>query len=226
MKDELKNPLALSVETMAIKRRRNEEDKPDGVILDENERLRRDAGEELKDAYDRADAYEKDKLELRGIIFFLAGLILLCGVTFVLMYAMEQGMESQAKADDVVSPMAFTQEERDQGKNLPPEPRLQAAPGFKVEVEGENEPVSLELREPQAEYRTLLKSWEKTWKEGRKDPSTGAVITLPMEQAKQKVLQENQIKTRAPQDAERALQDAVQIPMYSSSARTTEIRRQ
>lgn len=212
---------------MAIKRRRrNEEDKPDGVILDENENLRRDAGEEIKDAYDRADAYEKDKLELRGIIFFIAGLILLCGVTFVLMSAMEKGMEAQAKAEDKVSPMAFTDQEKAEGKNLPPEPRLQAAPGFKVQTETDAEPFNLELREPQAEYRTLRRSWEKIWTEGRKDPNSGTVITLPMEQAKQKVLQENQIKTRAPQDAQKALQEVVEIPTYSSSARTTEIRRQ
>ena len=47
-----------------------------------------------------------------------------------------------------------------------------------------------------------------------------------LEQAKQKVLQENQIKTRAPQDAQKAMQEVVRIPMYSSSARMTEIRRQ
>ncbi len=203
---------------MAIKRRRNEEDKPDGVILDENENLRRDAGEELKDAYDRADAYEKDRIELRGIIFFGLGLVLLIGVTFLLMYALEQGMEAQAKADDVLSPMALTEQEKAEGKNLPPEPRLQSAPGFKVETETET--LNLELREPQSEYRALLKSWEKTWVEGRKDPNTGAVITLPMEQAKQKVLQENQIKTRAPEQAQQALQDTMRLPAYSSSGRT------
>lgn len=211
---------------MAIKRRRREEDKPDGVILDENQNLRRDAGEELKDAYDRADAYEKDRIELRGIIFFLAGLVLLIGVTFLLMYALERGMESQARADDVSSPMALTEQERAEGKNLPPEPRLQSAPGFKVETETDPEPLNLELREPQAEYRALLKSWEKTWAEGRKDPNTGAVITLPMEQAKQKVLQENQIKTRAPEQAQQALQDTTRLPSYSSSGRTNWRREQ
>lgn len=207
---------------MAIKRRKNE-DKPDGMILDETEHLRRDAGEELKDQYDRADAYEKDRLELRGIIFFLAGLVLLIGVTFILMYALERGMESQAAEEDqkAKSPMAMTGNE-----TLPPEPRLQGAPGYKVDLESQKESVNLELREPQSEWRALSKDWEKLWKEGRKDPNTGAVITLPMEQAKQKVLQENLIKGRAQQDAENALKDAQQYTMYSSSGRTTEPRRQ
>ena len=220
--------MASSNETMAIKRRRNEEDKPDGMILDENENLRHDAGEEFKDSYDRADAYEKDRLELRGIIFFLAGLVLLVGVTFLLMYALEQGMESQAAEEDRrnTSPMAMTEQEKAQGLNLPPEPRLQSAPGFKVETETDAEPFNLELREPQAEYRLLRRSWEKTWKEGRKDPNTGAVITLPLEEAKQKVLQENQIKTRPPEQAQQALQETVQIPSYSSSGRTNWKREQ
>lgn len=208
---------------MAIKRRRGE-DKPDGVILDENENLHRDAGEELKDSYDRADAYEKDRIELRGIVFFVLGLVLMVGVTFVLMYALELGMESQAAEDDRknISPMALRGEE-----NLPPEPRLQGAPGFKVETENEKEPVDLSLREPQSEYRTLLKDWEKTWKNGRKHPETGTVITLPIEEAKQKVLQQGLGGTvRQPEQAQQTLQEVRQIPMYSSSGRTTEPRRQ
>lgn len=204
---------------MALKRRKNE-DPSDGMILDENENLRHDSGEELKDAYDRADAYEKDRIELRGIIFFLAGLVLLIGVTFGLMYALERGMESQAASEDKVSPVALRGDEQ-----LPPEPRLQGAPGFKVETETQGN-LNLELREPQAEYRALRKDWEKRWKEGRKDPNTGTVITLPMEEAKQKVLQENQIKSRPPQQAQDALNDARQVTMYSSSGRTTEPRRQ
>ena len=205
---------------MAI--RRKDDDKGEGIIYDENENLRRDAGEELKDEYDRADAYEKDRIELRGIIFFGLGLVVLVGVTFVLMYALQLGMESQAAANDTVSPMAIRGEE-----NLPPEPRLQGAPGFKVETESDEEPVNLELREPQSEYRTLRRDWEKTWKNGRKDPNTGAMITLPIEEAKQKVLQQGLGGTvRQPEQAQRTLEEVRQIPMYSSSGRTTETRRQ
>jgi hypothetical protein len=131
-------------------------------------------------------------------------------------------MESQSAANDKVSPMALRGEE-----TLPPEPRLQGAPGFKVETESDAEPLNLELREPQSEYRALLKDWEKTWKNGRKDPNTGTVITLPMEEAKQRVLQQGVGGTIRPlEQAQQTLQEVRQIPMYSSSGRTTETRRQ
>ena len=52
-------------------------------------------------------------------------------------------------------PMAMTEQER-----LPPEPRLQAAPGFGVKLEN-GEWVNLEKREPEAEYRVLREQWER-----------------------------------------------------------------
>jgi hypothetical protein len=197
----------------------------DGVIRDENENIRRDRGEALKDNYDRASAYEKDKIELRGIVFFGLGLVILILATFGLMYALDLGLESQAKADDKMSPMAMTKEERMRGLNLPPEPRLQGAPGFGVtEENGTRE--NLELREPQAEYRMLYRDWKKVWKDGRKDPQTGTQITIPMEEAKQKVLQQGLGKTRTPEQAQKALEESRQIYSYQSAGRATEIRRQ
>src|SRR2546421_3755006 len=49
----------------------------------------------------------------------------------------------------------MTKEER-----LPPEPRLQAAPGFGVKLVN-GQWVGLERREPQAEYRVLREQWER-----------------------------------------------------------------
>src|SRR6266850_5048166 len=62
-------------------------------------------------------------------------------------------------------PMAMTKQER-----LPPEPRLQLAPGFGLKLEN-GQVVSLEHREPQAEYRELRKQWEQDLHEGLKDSS-------------------------------------------------------
>jgi hypothetical protein len=200
--------------------------KDEGTILDENERYRHDPGEELKESYDNADAYEKDRIELRGITFFGLGLVLLIGVTFGLMWLMQGAMETQASQDDATSPMAMTADEKSQGMNLPPEPRLQGAPGFGVMVESSGERLNLELREPQSEYRALYKDWVKTWKEGRKDPQTGTVITLPIEEAKQRLLQQGIGKTRTPEQAAQSLRDVQQIPSYQSSGRATEVRRQ
>lgn len=194
-----------------------------GIIKDENQNYRYDSGEAAKDSYEAADAYEKDKIELRGIVYFMLGLVMLIGVTFGLMGLFERAMEDQAKSGDKgqQSPMMMTREE-----NLPPEPRLQAAPGYQVTREDNGKTVNLELREPQSEYRELRDSWEKVWKDGRKDPNTGTVITLPMEEAKRKVLEGNMIQTRAADQATKAAQSVRLMPSYMSAGRASEIRRQ
>lgn len=197
-----------------------------GVIKDSKENYEYDSGEALKDTYELADAYEKDKIEVRGIVFFTLGLAVLIGVTFGLMALLQATMEVQKVSEDKqeYSPMAMTKEEKDNGANLPPEPRLQAAPGFGVTTEN-GDRQNLELQIPQSEYRTLMSDWKKVWKEGRKDPKTGTLITLPMEDAKQKVLEAN-LPTRSREQAEKAAVEVRLIPSTASAGRGTEIRRQ
>ena len=62
------------------------------------------------------------------------------------------------------NPMAMTDKEQ-----LPPEPRLQVAPGFGVEsADGR---VNLELMAPASRIsRTCKKQWDDVWKHGQKDP--------------------------------------------------------
>lgn len=203
-------------------------DRPDGIIKDQDEELRYDAGEAAKDQYERADPYEKDRIELRGIAFFTIGLILLIGVTFGLMgllhFAMDDQLTQTYKQER--SPMSWTDEEKKALKNLPPEPRLQAAPGFQVENPGGGEAVNLELREPQAEYRELKKQWDEVQKNGRKDPTSGVYSILPIEEAKKRVLEGSLIKTRPADQTQKAADTVRQIPSYSSAGRATEIRRQ
>lgn len=209
-------------------KRKNDVPQEYGVIRDENEDVRYDAGEAAKDKYEKADAYEKDRIELKGIVYFTLGLVIMIGVTFGLMRLLQLSMEEQAKAAYAKekSPMGWTEDERKRMMNLPPEPRLQGAPGFEVQNPNGGNPISLELREPQAEYRELRKQWEDAWKNGRKDSKTGITSAMPMEDAKKKVLEGNIIKSRPAEQGQQAIKDARMIPMYSSAGRTTEIRRQ
>jgi hypothetical protein len=195
----------------------------EGIIKDENENIRYDSGEAAKDNYEQADAYEKDKIELRGIVYFMLGLVLLIGVTFGLMGLLQKVMEDQARSGDKGqrSPMMMTREE-----NLPPEPRLQAAPGYQVQREDNGKTINLELREPQSEYLELRESWVEVWNHGRKDPQTGTVITLPMEEAKKRVLEGNMIQTRAADQANKAANEVRLMPSYMSAGRAAEVRRQ
>src|SRR5215203_3796189 len=163
--------------------------------------------------------YEQNLIGLRGIIYFGVGLFLLIVVTFGLMWALQNVMEDQAAQEkDKKSPLALNEQER-----LPPEPRLQTAPGFGVDEE--NGLVNLELRAPQSEYRELHKQWEELWTEGQKDPKTNTVISLPIDEAKKKLLEDGSLKAKSGGEAEKSLEETQTFVSYSSSGRTRTDRR-
>lgn len=169
--------------------------------------------------YDRS--YETNIIGLRGIIYFAGFLIFLIVITFGLMYFLQNVMEDQAvKTKDNKNPMMQGAAER-----LPPEPRLQAAPGYGVE--SQSGWVNLELSAPQAEYRALKADWEKMWANGQKDEKTGTVVTLPVGEAVKRLLEQNANTPAA--DAEKGqkvLDDSRRIVSYSSAGRTaSDVRR-
>jgi hypothetical protein len=166
--------------------------------------------------YDRA--YETNLIGLRGIIYFGVGLFLLVVITFGLMYFLQNVMEQQAvETKDNKNPMMMTDTER-----LPPEPRLQAAPGFGVESEQGR--VNLELRAPQSEYWELERQWEAQWANGQKDAKTGTVVTLGIEEAKKKFLEQS-VNVRSGEQAQKTLDESRSIVSYSSAGRTASDKR-
>ncbi|MGI8639082.1 MAG: hypothetical protein ACR2MG_03930 [Pyrinomonadaceae bacterium] len=165
-------------------------------------------------------SYETNLIGMRGIIYFGVGLFLLIVVTFGLMLFLLNVMEEQAaEAKDSKSPMMMDDNER-----LPPEPRLQTAPGFGVDSPQQGR-VNLELKAPQSEYRELHQQWEKNWADGQKDPKTGTVISMPIEEAKRKLLEENP-KAANSADGQKMLKDSQSMVSYSSSGRiASDVRR-
>jgi len=162
--------------------------------------------------------YEQNLIGLKGIVYFGVGLFVLIVITFALMWAFQGVLEDYAKETKSSSnPMAMKERDR-----LPPEPRLQLAPGFAIQ--SDTGPVNLELREPQAEYRELRKQWEAIWKEGRKDKGTGTVIALPVDQAKAMLLEKN-LKARTGPAAEKALKESGMIITDASSGRKATLKR-
>lgn len=161
--------------------------------------------------------YEQNIIGLRGIIYFTVGLFLLIVVTFALMWVFQfQVLQPQSKEADKMNqnPMALTEDEK-----LPPEPRLQSAPGFGVDNPNGGR-FNLELREPQAEYRILKKQWEKQWEEGQKNEKTGTVISLPIDEAKKKLLESGQLKNTSGEKGEQALEESRTMYSGSSAGRT------
>ena len=162
--------------------------------------------------------YESNTIGLRGIIIFAVGLFLLIVITFALMWVLEVQLENRAKETiDTKNPMAMSEKE-----NLPPEPRIQGAPGFGVD--GPNGRINLELTDPHSEYRELRKIWEKEWLEGQKNQQTGTVVTLPIKDAKKKFLEQNSSQ-KMDENAKKLFEESQTYVSGSSAGRTTTDRR-
>ena len=172
-----------------------------------------------KSFVDFEQPYEQNVVGLKGVVYFGVGLVLLIIITFALMWALLNVLKEDSLAEKGTSgPLALSETER-----LPPEPRLQAAPGFGVESPDGR--VNLELRAPQAEYRELKKQWAAVWEHGAKDEKTGAISSMPIDAAKEKFL-EQAVKARSGQEAgQQTLRSKMYFTDSSSGRRATERRR-
>lgn len=167
--------------------------------------------------------HEVSDVNVPGILKFVGALVVMTVVVYVLMWLLFgffNAQEVKKEGEAPPGPMAMTEQE-----SLPPEPRLQAARGFGVKLEN-GEWVTLEKREPQAEYRVLREQWDRVLKEGPKDQS-GNPIGLPIEQALQKVVEGQGLPSRPQQGAPREMPDyTIGTPTAASSGRVTEKRKQ
>ncbi|HEX8708983.1 MAG TPA: hypothetical protein VF723_12120 [Pyrinomonadaceae bacterium] len=173
--------------------------------------------------------HEESDVNIRSIVIFAVGLFVFAAIVHVLMWLMYDFMEDRAtKADPTPAPMAFTDKER-----LPPEPRLQLAPGFGVDT-GDGKRVDLSVVErwnpPQAEMHVLQELWDREL-QGGADPRTG-VPYIPIEEAKRMLLEQG-LPARQPQQGGNQQQGppvdvrgGMDIPSYQSSGRQTEKRDQ
>src|SRR5262245_28187047 len=121
--------------------------------------------------------YEPNEVKLRGILWFGGGLVLLIVITFGLMWALLGVLTESFRERATAGPMALSEKER-----LPPEPRLQVAPGFKVD--GPDGTVNLELQAPGAEFHEVRREFDQKIEKGAVDPQTGAITAMPIDAAK------------------------------------------
>jgi hypothetical protein len=164
---------------------------------------------------DLSKPYEENDIKLRGTVIFCAVTFVMILLSFVSMWYVNKWVNAGIADHEEKNrgPMALSKEEQ-----IPPEPRLQLAPGFGV-GEGENR-ISLELQNPHAEYWEISKRWNELAKNGAQDPHTGAVIALPVADAKAKLLEMGE-KQRPPEEAQKALAEANAIFSGASSGRVT-----
>ena len=160
--------------------------------------------------------HELSDVNVPGILKFTGGLVVMTVGVYILMWLMFgffRAQEVKKEGETPPGPMAMSEQE-----SLPPEPRLQAAKGFEIKLEN-GETVDLENKAPQAEYRVLRQQWDTMLEKGPMDQS-GNPAGLPIEQAMQKVLEGQGLRSRAQQASQQEMTDG--IPTAASSGRVSE----
>jgi hypothetical protein len=156
--------------------------------------------------------HEMSDVDVKGILTFVVGLTVMTVLVYLLMLLMFNVMNKQEVSKErKPSPMRLSEKER-----LPPEPRLQTAPGFGVKATN-GDRIDLSLKAPQEEYRVVRKQWETILKEGPRDQN-GKVVGLSIDDAMKKVLEGNGLPSRSQEDFARF---TVQTPTAASSGRMT-----
>lgn len=169
--------------------------------------------------------HEHSDVNVGAIAKFALGLFILTVFTFGLVKLMEWGFQYEAKRTATANnPMMVTDKEgnKDMNATLPPEPRLQLAPGFRY-VKKDGKVVDLSLNMPQAEWHEFQKEYKEILEKGLKDEK-GNFVIKPLEEAEKEVLQKG-LPTR-PQATEEMMKAAKEMPSSSSSGRTMEVRKQ
>jgi len=162
--------------------------------------------------------HERSDVSVAGVATFVVALTLAAIALHIGVWLLFRYFNAQEAKQPAPGPMALKQSER-----LPPEPRLQAAPGFQIQVQdGHTE--NLGLKPPQAEYRVLRDQWERALRGELKDQSGNTAI--PIEQAMKQVVSGEGLPARD-KNAPNKLQDwGVSLPTAWSSGRQTDKRMQ
>jgi hypothetical protein len=161
--------------------------------------------------------HEISDVDISGIFKFAITLTIGMIAVAVGMFLLFRFFRAQDAKEPQPGPMALQQNER-----LPPEPRLQAAPGFGVTTEN-GQLIPLGLREPKAEYEVLRQQWQQALREGGKDQS-GKVVGMPIDDAIKAIVTQLPARTK---EAPTKLEDyAISVPTAASSGRMTEKRLQ
>lgn len=159
--------------------------------------------------------HEVSDVDVGAILKFILALAIGTALVFGIIYGLMRTFTYVAdKIDpDVPSPMALKGEAR-----MPPEPRLQLAPGWNFE--GHN----LELREPQAERRMLFEKWNKEMEQGGTDAQTGAV-RMPVKDAMRMIVGQNMPARQMPaNNGNKVVNEGIGVPDLQSSGQQTDSR--
>ena len=162
--------------------------------------------------------HETSDINVRAVLTFAAVLTIATIAVGFGISLLFNFFNAQEAKEPKPGPMALSKEER-----LPPEPRLQAAPGFAITTE-DGQRRNLELSAPQTEYRVLRQQWEENLRTGLKDQS-GNVVGMPIDKAMEKVVSEG-LPSSVKGPGGKLIDYAISMPTAASSGRETEKRLQ
>lgn len=161
--------------------------------------------------------HETSDINVNGVLTFVVALTIMTIGVYIGMVLLFNRFQGQAAKEVPPGPMALSQNER-----LPPEPRLQAAPGFEVTLQ-DGTKIDLKIKPPQAEFQTVNEQWEQELKGALKD-ATGRPQAIPIADAIKQVVAGEGLPART-KEAPSKLQDyAISVPTTASSGRVTEKR--
>jgi hypothetical protein len=162
--------------------------------------------------------HEASDINVRAVLVFVAVLTVTTVAVSIGMWLLFRFFNDQeARQEPKRGPMAVTTKEG----RLPPEPRLQAAPGFGEKLPGQAADANLQLKPPQAEYWVLKKYWDQALNGELKDQA-GATVGVPIKDAMQQVVSGQGLPVRA----QPAPDGAISSPTAESSGRLVQKRLQ
>jgi len=179
-------------------------------------------------------AHEESDVNVRGITTFVAGLVALIVISMILMrlmYNVFDAISIRMEKERAPSSIAMQQYEKPA-----PEPRLQMAPGWGVNLDnGDRHDFTVKTAKgeyygPDTERIELMESWREALKGGKNNPET-KFTTLPIDQAMQQVVSDGLPVRTAPTDQTKTQNQQIDVhgldmPTDTSSGRQTEKRYQ
>jgi hypothetical protein len=138
--------------------------------------------------------HEVSDVYIGGIAKFTVGLVVLMIASFLIVWGMFRALNSRI-TEPPRSPMALSEKDR-----LPPEPRLQGAPGFGEQLEKSTQAKNENKQRPEAkpsptpkdpmwEIRVVRDQWNDVLKNGPVDEN-GQRYGMPIDKAKEEVLKQ------------------------------------
>ena len=159
--------------------------------------------------------HETSDVNVPALLKFVLALTIMTAVVYVLMLFLFSFFNAQEiNNEPPAGPMAMKEQ-------LPPEPRLQSAPGFAADLaKSMGDENNQTPKDPLWEIRVLREQWDRDLLEGAKDQS-GRTLGMPIKEGMQKLVAEQSAKAGASNTARSGEGYDDHLPTAASSGRVS-----